>query len=77
MGLVSGARRRVAGLRRGELVKVAGVSAEHDLRLEISRGKMEQTPSKGDFDFMVADLLELAAVMGCEAPNNYEGVRHG
>jgi 2-haloacid dehalogenase len=28
---------------------------------------VEQTPSEGDFDFMVADLLELATVMGCEA----------
>jgi hypothetical protein len=46
VGLVSGARRRVAGLRRGELVKVAGVSAEYDLRLEMSGGKMEQTPPK-------------------------------
>jgi hypothetical protein len=29
---------------------------------------VEQTPAEGDFDFMVADLLELATVMGCAAP---------
>jgi 2-haloacid dehalogenase len=28
---------------------------------------VEQTPSEGDFDLMVSDLLELATVMGCEA----------
>lgn len=28
---------------------------------------VEQTPSEGDFDLMVDDLMELATVMGCEA----------
>jgi len=27
---------------------------------------VEQPPAEGDFDLMVADLLELATVMGCE-----------
>jgi 2-haloacid dehalogenase len=38
---------------------------------------VEQPPAGGAIDVMVADLLELATVMGCEAPNNCEGVRHG
>jgi len=38
---------------------------------------VEQPPAEGAVDVMVADLLELATVMGCEAPNNREGVRHG
>ena len=39
---------------------------------------VEHTPAEGDFDLMVGDLLQLATVMGCEAPqNHYEGVRHG
>ncbi|HTQ16130.1 HAD hydrolase-like protein, partial [Mycobacterium sp.] len=29
---------------------------------------VEPSPAEGAFDFMVADLLELAALMGCEAP---------
>jgi 2-haloacid dehalogenase len=29
---------------------------------------VEQEPTEGDFDFMVGDLLELATVMGCKAP---------
>jgi 2-haloacid dehalogenase len=37
--------------------------------LEYGAGvEVEQTPAEGDFDLMVGDLLELATVMGCEAP---------
>jgi len=37
VGLVAGARRRVAGLRREELAMLAGISAEYYLRLEVGR----------------------------------------
>jgi transcriptional regulator with XRE-family HTH domain len=39
VGLVPGARRRVAGLRREELAMLAGISAEYYLRLEVGRDK--------------------------------------
>ena len=39
VGLISGARRRVAGLRREELAMLAGISAEYYLRLEVGRDK--------------------------------------
>src|SRR5262249_47420584 len=39
VGLVAGARRRVAGLRREELAMLAGISAEYYLRLEVGRDK--------------------------------------
>ncbi|MGB9222918.1 helix-turn-helix domain-containing protein [Mycobacterium sp.] len=39
VGLVAGARRRVAGLRREELAILAGISAEYYLRLEVGRDK--------------------------------------
>jgi transcriptional regulator with XRE-family HTH domain len=39
VGLVPGARRRVAGLRREELALLAGISAEYYLRLEVGRDK--------------------------------------
>ena len=39
VGLVSGARRRVPGLRREELATLAGISAEYYLRLERGRDK--------------------------------------
>lgn len=39
VGLVAGARRRVAGLRREELALLAGISAEYYLRLEVGRDK--------------------------------------
>jgi transcriptional regulator with XRE-family HTH domain len=39
IGLVPGARRRVAGLRREELAMLAGISAEYYLRLEVGRDK--------------------------------------
>jgi transcriptional regulator with XRE-family HTH domain len=39
VGLVSGARRRVPGLRREELAMLAGISAEYYLRLEVGRDK--------------------------------------
>jgi transcriptional regulator with XRE-family HTH domain len=42
VGLVPGARRRVAGLRREELAMLAGISAEYYLRLEVGR---DTTPS--------------------------------
>src|SRR5258705_6020808 len=37
VGLIPGARRRVAGLRREELALLAGISAEYYLRLEVGR----------------------------------------
>jgi transcriptional regulator with XRE-family HTH domain len=37
VGLIAGARRRVAGLRREELAMLAGISAEYYLRLEVGR----------------------------------------
>jgi len=39
VGLVAGARRRVAGLRREELALVAGISSDYYLRLEQGRDK--------------------------------------
>ena len=39
VGLVPGARRRVAGLRREELAILAGISAEYYLRLEVGRDR--------------------------------------
>lgn len=39
VGLVAGARRRVAGLRREELALLAGISADYYLRLEQGRDK--------------------------------------
>jgi transcriptional regulator with XRE-family HTH domain len=39
VGLIPGARRRVAGLRREELAMLAGISAEYYLRLEVGRDK--------------------------------------
>ena len=39
VGLISGARRRVEGLRREELAMLAGISAEYYLRLEVGRDK--------------------------------------
>jgi transcriptional regulator with XRE-family HTH domain len=39
VGLIAGARRRVAGLRREELAMLAGISAEYYLRLEVGRDK--------------------------------------
>jgi transcriptional regulator with XRE-family HTH domain len=43
VGLVSGGRRRVAGLRREELAMLAGISAEYYLRLEVGRDKNPST----------------------------------
>jgi transcriptional regulator with XRE-family HTH domain len=43
VGLISGGRRRVAGLRREELAMVAGISAEYYLRLEVGRDKNPST----------------------------------
>src|ERR1700757_5380843 len=39
VGLIAGARRRVAGLRREELATLAGISSEYYLRLEQGRDK--------------------------------------
>src|ERR1700733_5924875 len=44
VGLVPGARRRVAGFRREELAMLAGISAEYYLRLEGGRGKHPSPP---------------------------------
>ena len=43
VGLVAGARRRVAGLRREELALLAGISADYYLRLEQGRDKNPST----------------------------------
>ena len=39
VGLIPGARRRVAGLRREELAILAGISSDYYLRLEQGRDK--------------------------------------
>jgi transcriptional regulator with XRE-family HTH domain len=54
VGLVPGARRRVAGLRREELAMVAGISAEYYLRLEVGRDKH---PSPQVVDALARALL--------------------
>jgi transcriptional regulator with XRE-family HTH domain len=54
VGLVPGARRRVAGLRREELAMVAGISAEYYLRLEVGRDKH---PSSQVVDALARALL--------------------
>jgi transcriptional regulator with XRE-family HTH domain len=54
VGLVPGARRRVAGLRREELAMVAGISAEYYLRLEVGRDKH---PSAQVVDALARALL--------------------
>jgi transcriptional regulator with XRE-family HTH domain len=59
VGLVPGARRRVAGLRREELAMLAGISAEYYLRLEVGRDKH---PSA-----QVVDALARALRLGAKA----------
>jgi transcriptional regulator with XRE-family HTH domain len=59
VGLVPGARRRVAGLRREELAILAGISAEYYLRLEVGRDKH---PSA-----QVVDALARALRLGAKA----------
>src|SRR5258708_28414804 len=59
VGLVPGARRRVAGLRREELAMLAGISAEDYLRLEVGRDKH---PSA-----QVVDALARALRLGAKA----------
>ena len=54
VGLVPGARRRVAGLRREELALLAGISAEYYLRLEVGRDKH---PSPQVVDALARALL--------------------
>ena len=54
VGLIPGARRRVAGLRREELAMVAGISAEYYLRLEVGRDKH---PSAQVVDALARALL--------------------
>jgi transcriptional regulator with XRE-family HTH domain len=53
VGLVPGARRRVAGLRREELATLAGISAEYYLRLEQGRDK---NPSQQVLDALARAL---------------------
>jgi len=53
VGLVSGARRRVPGLRREELATLAGISAEYYLRLE--RGR-DNNPSAQVLDALARAL---------------------
>jgi transcriptional regulator with XRE-family HTH domain len=53
VGLVPGARRRVAGLRREELAMLAGISAEYYLRLEVGRDK---NPSQQVIDALARAL---------------------
>jgi transcriptional regulator with XRE-family HTH domain len=57
VGLVPGARRRVAGLRREELAMLAGISAEYYLRLEVGR---DTNPSAQVLDAL-ARALQLDA----------------
>ncbi|MBV8786999.1 MAG: helix-turn-helix domain-containing protein [Mycobacterium sp.] len=53
VGLIPGARRRVAGLRREELAMLAGISAEYYLRLEVGRDK---NPSQQVIDSLAQAL---------------------
>src|SRR6201999_2376621 len=53
VGLVPGARRRVAGLRREELAMLAGISAEYYLRLEVGR---DRNPSPQVLDALARAL---------------------
>jgi transcriptional regulator with XRE-family HTH domain len=53
VGLIPGARRRVAGLRREELAMLAGISAEYYLRLEVGRDK---NPSRQVLDGLARAL---------------------
>ena len=64
VGLVPGARRRVAGLRREELAMVAGISAEYYLRLEVGRDKH---PSPQVIDAL-ARATALRNICSCRAP---------
>ena len=76
VGLVPGARRRVAGLRREELAMVAGISAEYYLRLEVGRDKH---PSAQVVDALARALLldvkatqhlrQLVAPPGADTPD--------
>jgi transcriptional regulator with XRE-family HTH domain len=54
VGLVAGARRRVAGLRREELALLAGISSDYYLRLEQGRDKR---PSPQVLDALARALL--------------------
>ncbi|MUL85803.1 MULTISPECIES: helix-turn-helix domain-containing protein [unclassified Mycolicibacterium] len=53
VGLIAGARRRVAGLRREELALLAGISADYYLRLEQGRDK---NPSAQVLDALARSL---------------------
>jgi transcriptional regulator with XRE-family HTH domain len=66
VGLVPGARRRVAGLRREELAMLAGISAEYYLRLEVGRDKK---PSS-----QVVDALARALQLDVEATEYIHGL---
>ena len=76
VGLIPGARRRVAGLRREELAMVAGISAEYYLRLEVGRDKH---PSAQVVDALARALLldvkatqhlrQLVAPPGADTPD--------
>jgi transcriptional regulator with XRE-family HTH domain len=59
VGLVPGARRRVAGLRREELAMLAGISVEYYLRLEVGR---DTNPSA-----QVVEALARALRLGAKA----------
>lgn len=60
VGLVAGARRRVAGLRREELALLAGISADYYLRLEQGRDK---NPSPQVLDALARALrLDVKAI---------------
>jgi transcriptional regulator with XRE-family HTH domain len=72
VGLIAGARRRVAGLRREELATLAGVSAEYYLRLEQGRDK---NPSRQILDAL-ARALQLD-IQGTEYLYQLAGASHG
>ncbi|MFN3542428.1 MAG: helix-turn-helix domain-containing protein, partial [Rhodococcus sp. (in: high G+C Gram-positive bacteria)] len=53
VGLISGGRRRVRGLRREEVAMLAGISTDYYVRLEQGRN---QTPSTQVLDALAAVL---------------------
>ena len=61
VGLIPGARRRVAGLRREELALLAGISSDYYLRLEQGRDK---NPSPQILDALARALQKITGDMG-------------
>jgi transcriptional regulator with XRE-family HTH domain len=79
VGLVAGARRRVAGLRREELALLAGISSDYYLRLEQGRDKnpsaqvIEALARALQLDVKAVEYLHQLASPPA-ARRNYEGV---